>query len=193
VFENLSYEFEDGKIYCIQGKSGCGKTTLLRLIAGLRQPDAGTVTIDGKPVHRSMPDLFMMHQTYSNFPWMTVADNVLLPMKLRGKITPELMQQMNGMLERVGLANCGHLYPHELSGGMKQRVALARVLIAKPKAMLMDEPLSALDPATRTRMQDLLLETHKSQEVETGNLIIMVTHDPAEADKLGEVKIRMGA
>jgi NitT/TauT family transport system ATP-binding protein len=193
VFNDFNYTFEDKKIYCLLGRSGCGKTTLMRMIAGLQKPDRGHITFNGQEVHRSMPEIFMMHQSYSNFPWMTVLENVLLPFKLKQKITPELVEEARGMLARVGLEGSENLHPYELSGGMKQRVALARVLIAKPRVLLMDEPLSALDPLTRGKMQDVLLEIHHSQENVTGNLIIMVTHDPAEAEKLQEVTLRLGA
>jgi ABC-type nitrate/sulfonate/bicarbonate transport system ATPase subunit len=188
IFDNYNFDFEEGKFYCIMGKSGCGKSTLLRILAGLQKPTSGTITYRGESVHRSMKDLFMMHQSYACFPWKTVLQNVLVPLKINdGKISSQEKEAAKQILIDVGLPNSEELYPYQLSGGMKQRVALARVLVTKPKIILMDEPLSALDPTTRCQMQDLVLKIHK----ETNNTIILVTHDPAEAEKLQDIRINL--
>lgn len=185
ILNNYSYQFEDNKVYCIMGKSGCGKTTLLRAIAGLLKPYRGTVYYNNQKINRQNREIFMMHQHYTNFPWKTCLQNVLFPIELREKIKPEHTETALALLETVGLGGHAAKYPYELSGGMKQRLSLARVLISRPKLLLMDEPLSALDSTTRTRMQDLILAFHR----EMGNTLIMVTHDPAEADKMKDVII----
>jgi ABC-type nitrate/sulfonate/bicarbonate transport system ATPase subunit len=188
IFNNFNYTFEDGKIYSVMGKSGCGKSTLLRIIAGLQKFDVGEILYNGKKVHHRIPDLFMMHQGYTNFPWKTALQNVLMPLKYNdGRLTTEEVERAKNIMERVGLGDCVDSYPHELSGGMRQRVALARVLVTNPKVILMDEPLSALDPATRISMQDLVLEEHRRD----GDTIIMITHDPVEAQRMSDVIVNL--
>lgn len=187
ILKDFSYTFEDNKIYVITGPSGCGKSTLLRLLCGLLHPNSGFVTYeDGTVVDKADREVFMMHQHYTNFPWMTCIDNVLLPIKLFTKITKKHKEEALDMLSKVGLDQSAKQFPHELSGGMKQRVALARTLMIKPKVLLMDEPLSALDPKTRIQMQDLILDLHKA----TKNTIVMVTHDENEANKMADIRIR---
>lgn len=187
ILDGYNYTFEDNKIYCIMGKSGCGKSTMLRLIAGLIKPQQGEILYNGTKVHTSNPDIFMMHQNYSNFDWKTSLDNVLLPISLKQKITEEHEELAITMLKTVGLEDAIEKYPYEMSGGMKQRLALARTLIMQPKVILMDEPLSALDPKTRSSMQNLLLDLH----YKTKNTIIMVTHDVDEANKMKDVLINL--
>ena len=186
IFDNYSYTFELGKIYCIQGQSGCGKTTLLRVINGLLPPDKGSVLYNNIPVTKQK-QIFMMHQSYCNFPWKTALENVLLPLKIQNKITPAHISMAKLMLNSVELYQCENMYPYEFSGGMNQRLALARVLITQPKVILMDEPLSALDPFTRTAMQDLIIQLHRL----TQNTIIMVTHDPNEAQRMADIFINL--
>lgn len=187
IFNNYSRVFEDNKIYCILGKSGCGKTTLLRIIAGLLEPDSGSVTYNDKKIEKQMPEIFMMHQHYANFPWKTCLENVLFPIALKQKVTEEHRKQAIEMLMQVGLGECVKMYPYELSGGMKQRLSLARVLMTRPPVILMDEPMSALDDKTRERMQNFILNLHR----ETQNTIIMITHDVDEARKMGDVLISL--
>lgn len=186
IFKEFSYAFEEGKVYMVTGPSGCGKSTMLRLMCGLLEPDTGTVIHNGKKVHYSDVETFMMHQHYTNFPWMTCVKNVLVPVSLVTKITKEHRSEAITLLDKVGLAQAVDQYPHQLSGGMKQRLALARTLIMKPKVLLMDEPLSALDPKMRLAMQDLILTLHK----ETNNTIVMVTHDEEEAQRMSDIRIR---
>lgn len=189
ILHNFNRVFEDNKVYCLVGPSGCGKTTMLRMACGLQRPNSGTILHDGKPVHKEIQDIFMMHQHHVNFPWKNVLDNILLPLKYNdGKITSDEVDRAKEMLSLVGLGGSENLYPHELSGGMNQRVALARVLVARPKVLLMDEPMSALDPSLRVQMQDLILKFHRDAESPI-SLIILVTHDMAEANRLADEMI----
>ena len=179
---NFSYTFEDNKIYGILGESGCGKSTLLKTIAGLIYPIQGEVFIDGKILQRAdKNDVYMMHQNYTSFDWLTCLDNILIVEKINHrKITEEVRENAIEWLSKVGLQDCIEKYPKQLSGGMRQRLALARTLYMKPQIILMDEPLSALDERTRAEMQQLILDIHK----QTHNTIIMVTHSKEEANKM---------
>lgn len=187
IINNLSGSFEENKVYCILGRSGCGKSTLLKTISGLLKPSSGLVLYQNKPVTKPIKDIFMMHQAYTNFPWKNCLDNVLFPIKLNRKVTKEDIAEAQEMLKKVGLENHSTKYPDELSGGMKQRLALARILVSKPKVILMDEPLSALDDNTRNEMQNLILDMHKA----TKNTIIMVTHNINDAQKMGDQIINL--
>ena len=173
LLNQITTTFEDNKVYGILGKSGCGKSTLLRTIAGLNKQMSGSIIKNDA----SVP--YMMHQRYTNFDWLSCLDNVLIAeRKRRGR--RELKDEAIEVLKKVGLGDYLDRYPTELSGGMQQRLALARVLFAKPKVLLMDEPLSALDDTTREKMQQLILDCHK----ETQNTILMVTHSVDEAIKM---------
>ena len=169
----ITTTFEDNKVYGILGKSGCGKSTLLRTIAGLNKQMSGSIVKNDA----SVP--YMMHQRYTNFDWLSCLNNVLIAERKR-KGRRELKDEAIEVLKKVGLVDYLDRYPTELSGGMQQRLALARVLFAKPKVLLMDEPLSALDDTTREKMQQLILDCHK----ETQNTILMVTHSVDEAIKM---------
>lgn len=182
---NFSYTFEDNKIYGILGESGCGKSTLLKTIAGLIYPIEGEIFIDGNILKRAdKNDVYMMHQNYTSFDWLTCLNNILITEKIKHrKITDESKNNALLWLEKVGLKDYADKYPTQLSGGMRQRLALARTLYMKPSIILMDEPLSALDETTRAEMQQLILDVHK----ETKNIIIMVTHSKDEAQKMCDV------
>lgn len=180
IIKEYNYVFEDNKIYAITGTSGKGKTTLLRILCGLLKADKGEVLLDGAKVNKTKGDIYMVHQHYSNFPFKTCVENVLFPISFKRKVTEKDIKEAEYLLKRVGLLSYKDKYPSELSGGMNQRLALARTLMAKPKIILMDEPMSALDKDTRTTMQDLVLEMQK----ELKNIIIMVTHDENEARKM---------
>lgn len=173
LLEPLNVTFEDGKIYGVLGKSGCGKSTLLKTIAKLHKP------LSGEVVRNDTKQIYMMHQRYTNFNWLSCLDNVLIAERNKRK-RKQLTDRAKEVLVQVGLGEYLDRYPTELSGGMQQRLALARVLFVKPHYLLMDEPLSALDDATRATMQKLIMDVHK----ETGNTIIMVTHSVAEANKM---------
>ena len=167
ILEHIDQEFDDGLIYGILAKSGAGKTTLLKTIAGLLRPVHGKVIIDGTTYRNADKNpVYMMHQRYSNFGWLSCTENVLIAQrdkKLRNR------NDAIKVLAAVGLEQYADKWPSQLSGGMQQRLALARTLYVKPRYLLMDEPLSALDDKTRSKMQRLILDIH----AETGNTIIM--------------------
>lgn len=188
VLDNVSLEFVDNKIYCVLGRSGTGKTTLLRSIAGLLKPTDGKITYGDEEITKPNENIFMMHQNYANFPWKDCMENVLFPIKLKRKATKEDYIEATELLFRVGLGDHIEKYPEQLSGGQKQRLSLARVLMSKPEVILMDEPLSALDDKTRVEMQDLIMDLQK----ETKNIIIMITHSKSDADKMADHIIQLG-
>lgn len=171
LFKPINLTFEDGKIYGILGKSGCGKSTLLKTIANMHRAMGGSVK------KSDTAQIYMMHQRYTNFNWLTCLDNVLIAERKKRR-RKELIPDATAVLKQVGLGEFIDRYPSELSGGMQQRLALARVLFVKPKYLLMDEPLSALDDLTRSKMQELILDVHRK----TGNTVIMVTHSSEEAE-----------
>ena len=180
IFKNFNHEFKDGTITAIMGPSGKGKTTLIRCIAGLNKPTNGEVLYNNKVIKKPHKDIFMMHQHYANYPWKTCLENVLFPIAINRKITIQDKTKALALLDLVGLTNAANKFPSELSGGMNQRLAFARLLMAEPKVILMDEPMSALDKETRQDMQNILLDLNKK----TNNTIIMITHDLNEANKL---------
>ena len=187
LLSGFSHQF-DNKIYGILGESGCGKTTLLRTIAGLTKPLSGEVLIDGVKIGKpNRSGVYMMHQNYTSFDWLTCLDNVLIAQKIKGNVTSKDRDNAIKMLEMVKLGEHMDKYPRQLSGGMRQRLALARTLFINPKIVLMDEPLSALDNETRTEMQDLILDIHKN----TKNTILMITHSQAEANKMCDEIIKL--
>lgn len=180
IITDYSFKFENNMIYAITGTSGKGKTTLLRLLCGLIDADKGEILLDGKKVDKTKSGIYMVHQHYSNFPFKTCLENVLFSIDFKRKIKEEDIVEAKELLRKVGLGSYINKYPSSLSGGMNQRLALARTLMAKPKVILMDEPMSALDKETRCEMQNLILETQKQLK----NTIIMVTHDESEAKKM---------
>lgn len=180
LLTNFSYQF-DNKIYGILGESGCGKTTLLRTIAGLTKPLSGEVIVDGIQIKKPNKNgVYMLHQNYTSFDWLTCLENILIAKKIQGNVTEEDINNAKQMLNAVKLDKDADKYPRQLSGGMRQRLALARTLFVNPKIILMDEPLSALDGKTRCEMQDLILDIHER----TKNTILMVTHSTEEANKM---------
>ena len=189
IFENLNIEFELNKINAILGKSGCGKSTILRTLAGLLKVKKGIVYFEDNIIKGPNNDICMMHQKYVNFSWLNCFQNVLIgrhdseeykELKKLKNIDDIKKTEAYNILKKVGIEDYALKYPYELSGGMNQRLALARVIYRNPKVILMDEPLSALDPKTRKEMQDLLIDLH----YKSNNTIIMVTHDPDEAKKM---------
>lgn len=186
LMTDVNYVFDDNKIYGILGKSGYGKSTLLKTIAGLLKPISGEVIIDKNVVRNARTsEAYMMFQNYTCFDWLKCLDNVLIAKKVHDSITMTDIENAKKWLNAVGLGNDLNKYPTQLSGGMKQRLALARTLFMNPKVVLMDEPLSALDEKTRTAMQNLIIEDHKHDK----NIIIMVTHSHEEAEKVCDVVI----
>lgn len=185
LLKDFNYLF-DSKVYGILGQSGCGKTTFLRTIAGLMKPLSGNVIVNGEVVTKaSKNNIYMMHQNYTSFDWLKCLDNVLIAKKVKGKVNVEDINRAKEMISLVGLEGNEDKFPKQLSGGMRQRLALARTLFMNPEIILMDEPLSALDVNTREIMQDLIIQKHK----ETNNTIIMVTHSKEEAKKMCDVII----
>ncbi|MDX2096316.1 MAG: ABC transporter ATP-binding protein [Leptolyngbyaceae cyanobacterium bins.59] len=177
ALQNINLHVEQGEFVCAVGASGSGKSTLLRLIAGLDTPSSGEVRVDGVRVTGPGPDRGMVFQSYTLYPWMTVAQNVEFGLKLRGVSQADRRERAAEYLEVVGLTRFAKALPKELSGGMKQRVAIARALASQPKILLMDEPFGALDVQTKETMQQFLL--HIWQRTQT--TIFMITHDVEEA------------
>lgn len=175
--DNLSLEVEDRQFISIVGPSGCGKSTLLRVVAGLIQPDAGNVLLDGQPISGPGADRGMVFQSYTLFHWLTVHGNVEFGLRLKGVSANERGKIAREYLEMVGLQGFERHYPKELSGGMMQRVAIARALANQPEVLLMDEPFGALDAQTRLLMQEMLVNIWQ----QTPKTILFVTHDIDEA------------
>ena len=191
ALQNINFEIVDafsregrdvGEFRVLLGPSGCGKSTLLRLIAGLDRPDAGEVLVNDQPVHCPGKDRGMVFQKYTSFPWLTVADNIAYGLKINGVPAEKRKQTVAELIEQVGLKGFEHSYPETLSGGMQQRVAIARTLAVRPSVILMDEPFGALDAQTRSEMQQLLLRVWD----ETASTILFVTHDVEEAIYLAD-------
>jgi len=178
--DGVSLSIGSGEFFTLLGPSGCGKTTLLRMIAGFDQPDAGQILIDGKDMAGVPPedrDVHTVFQSYALFPHMTVAQNVAFPLRMGNRPPAEIGSRVREALEDVSLLGMEARYPNELSGGQRQRVALARSLINRPKLLLLDEPLAALDAKLKERMQLELITLQK----EVGVTFIYVTHDQEEA------------
>jgi len=171
-----------GEIIVFLGPSGCGKSTILKAVAGLYPPTKGEIFLDGQPITDVGRDRGMVFQAYTSFGWLTVRENVEYGMKLQGIDKKKRHVASQKYLEAVGLADFADRYPKDLSGGMKQRVAIARTLINSPKVVLMDEPFGALDPQTRWGMQGLLLDVSRNED----NTILFVTHDVSEAVYLAD-------
>ncbi len=182
ALENVTLEVHDGQFVCLLGPSGCGKTTLLRMIGGLDVPTSGTITIDGNVVDGPSPKMTMVFQEYSLYPWRTVAENVGFGLEMTGVPKEERIAEVNKRLKLVGLAGFADSYPYELSGGMRQRAAVARALATDPAVMLMDEPFGALDAQTRNKMQRELLDIWGK----TKKTIVFVTHSVDEAVYLAD-------
>jgi NitT/TauT family transport system ATP-binding protein len=174
---NISFEVTEGEFICILGPSGCGKTTLLRIISGLEQPTEGKVLIDGKDIERPNPKLGMIFQDYSLYPWRTVNDNIAFGLELQDVDKKKRQEIVRNYLDLTGLTEFGHSYPYELSGGMRQRVAVVRALAVDPVVLLMDEPFGALDAQTRNKLQNDLLDIWQK----TKKTILFVTHSVDEA------------
>ncbi|HKY44454.1 MAG TPA: ABC transporter ATP-binding protein [Pyrinomonadaceae bacterium] len=173
---------ESGEIIVFLGPSGCGKSTILKAVAGLLAPTEGEILVDGQPVTDVGRDRGMVFQAYTSFGWLTVRENVEYGLKLQGMGKSERRKISDAILKEVGLADFVDRYPKDLSGGMKQRVAIARTLVNKPRVVLMDEPFGALDPQTRWGMQSLLLDISRAEN----NTIVFVTHDVSEAVYLAD-------
>ena len=182
ALRDLSLRVDDGEFVAIVGPSGCGKSTLLHILGGFVPRDAGAMRVDGRDVHGPGPDRGMMFQDLALFPWRTVDGNVGWALEAQGRPRAERAAIVDKYLALVGLQGFRHQYPNELSGGMRQRVALARVLAFDPGVLLMDEPFGALDAQTRELMQEELQRIWQ----QTRKTVLLVTHDIEEAVYLGE-------
>jgi NitT/TauT family transport system ATP-binding protein len=184
IVEDISLAVKPGEFLCIIGASGCGKTTALRLAAGLYQPTSGAVTFDGKPMLTPRRDIAIVFQDYGKalLPWRTAAGNVSLALEASRVAASMRPARIDELLKKVGLPNHAQKYPAEMSGGMQQRLQIARCLAQEPKALLMDEPFGALDAMTRQGLQDEVLSLVRASEA----TVIFVTHDLEEAIYLGD-------
>jgi len=182
AIDDASLTFEQGELVSLLGPSGCGKTTLLRILAGLIPKTSGSVKIRGEEVTGPHPDFGFVFQTPNLMPWRTVLDNVLFPMEILGRRSGAARARALELLAMVGLEGFHTARPHQLSGGMQQRVALCRALIHEPTLLLMDEPFGALDELTRMEMNDLLLEIRRRTQA----TVVFVTHSIAEAVYLSD-------
>ncbi|MDR2421822.1 MAG: ABC transporter ATP-binding protein [Deltaproteobacteria bacterium] len=197
VLDDVALSIAKGEFVAVIGPSGCGKSTLLRLLAGLALPTVGRLTVAGQPIQGPGLDRAVVFQDYSLFPWMTCRDNIILALERAGlgATKAERREIALGYLALVGLAQDGDKLPGELSGGMRQRTAIARALAVNAPILLMDEPFGALDEITRARQQDLLLDLWQGGqgEKEAGKTVFFVTHDVEEAVILGDRVVVMGA
>lgn len=188
VLNNVNVEIKAGEFVSLIGPSGCGKSTFLRLLAGLTVPDEGLFSLDGVPITEAGYERGLVFQDPTLFPWLTVYDNIAFGLKVRN-IHHEKRKEVHDFINLVGLEGFEKAYPHQLSGGMAQRAALARALVNHPKVLLLDEPLGALDAFTRMNMQDELIKIWQ----ERGTTMVMVTHDVDEAIYLSDRIIVMSS
>jgi NitT/TauT family transport system ATP-binding protein len=177
ALSHIDLEVRDGEFVSVLGPSGCGKTTLLRIIAGLDHATGGTIQLDGRLIDGPCPRMAMIFQEYSLYPWRTVIDNIAFGLEMKGMEKQERREKALEFLELVGLVDFAGNYPYELSGGMRQRVAVARALAIDPQILLMDEPFGALDAQTRNMLQRELLEIWEK----TRKTVLFVTHSVDEA------------
>jgi NitT/TauT family transport system ATP-binding protein len=189
ALQPINITVADNDFVTILGPSGCGKSTLLRIVAGLDSPTTGRVLLDDRPVTRPGPDRGMVFQSYTLFPWLTVAENVAFGLREKGVAQKERQDVSRLWLERVGLTNFADHYPKQLSGGMQQRTAIARALANEPSILLLDEPFGALDNQTRALMQELLLGIWERER----KTVLFVTHDIEEAIFLASRVVVMSA
>ena len=186
---DISFDVHENEFCVLLGPSGCGKSTVLRLIAGLEEPSSGSLMLEGNDILGTDHERGMVFQSYTSFDWLTVQQNVEYGMKLNGVSRAERQDRADHFIDLVKLSRFRHAYPKQLSGGMKQRVAIARTLANQPSLILMDEPFGALDAETRWSMQELMISIMDS----TRTTVVMVTHDIEEALFLGDHIIFLSA
>ena len=191
ILDDISFDVVDGETLCLVGPSGCGKTTILRLLAGLLSPTRGEIRFEGAPIAGPSRERAIVFQDYTNalLPWRTVAGNVALSLEARNVPRAQQSDIVDALLQKMGLQNAAQQYPSQLSGGMQQRVQIARCLAQQPKIMLMDEPFGALDAMTRQALQDELLLLAAEQRM----TIVFITHDLEEAIYLGDRVFVLGS
>ena len=180
VLENVSFSVDKDEFICLVGPSGCGKSTVLRIIAGLEKADSGEVLFHGQPQTSPSPKLTMIFQLFGLLPWRTALENVEVPLEVLGIKKEARVEIATNYLRMVGLEGFENTYPHDLSGGMKQRVGIARALALQPQVLLMDEPFSSLDELTAKTLRELVLEIWRDQSLPT-NTFVMVSHNVEEA------------
>ncbi|MBI5442298.1 MAG: ABC transporter ATP-binding protein [Deltaproteobacteria bacterium] len=182
VLKDVTFGIRDGEILCLLGPSGCGKTTVLNILAGFQEPSRGEVAVNGRRIERPGPDRGVVFQEHGLFPWRTVLQNILFGPQMLGREPSESLSAAQQYIDLIGLRGFEHHYPHQLSGGMQQRVSIARVLVNRPDILLMDEPFGKLDAQTRAAMQVLLLDVWEKVRA----TILFITHDIDEAIFLGD-------
>jgi NitT/TauT family transport system ATP-binding protein len=184
AIQDVSFDVSPGELVCVVGPSGCGKTTLLKSIAGLLRPNTGRTVVDGTVVTGPLPGLALVFQEYTRslLPWLSVTANVTFPLKAQGVKRAERAERAAAALAEVGLDGFGDRYPWQLSGGMQQRVAIARGIAYRPSVLLMDEPFASVDAQVRQDLEDLVLRVRK----DIGMTVVFVTHDIDEAVYLGD-------
>jgi NitT/TauT family transport system ATP-binding protein len=182
AFRNVELNVRSNEVLCIVGPSGCGKTTLLRCIGGLLAPSSGQVLIDGQIVSSPRPGVAIVFQHFGLLPWKTVVDNVAFGLKIAGVSRQQLTERVEHYIRLVGLAGFENQYPYQLSGGMQQRVGLARALAIHPEILLMDEPFASVDAQTRELLQEELLRLHERER----KTMVFITHSIDEALVLGD-------
>ncbi|AND84869.1 ATP-binding cassette domain-containing protein [Clostridium tyrobutyricum] len=187
AINDINIDIKEGEFICILGPSGCGKSTLMKIMAGFMNPSRGKALVDGNKINGADHDRGVVFQQPALYPWLSVEDNVKFGLRMRRIPKKEAEQRINFFLDRIGLDEFRKLKPYELSGGMKQRVAIARVLVNDPKVLLMDEPFGALDALTREQMQNLLRHIWN----ENKKTVLFITHDIDEALYLGTKVIVM--
>lgn len=177
VIERFDNTVSTGEIVALVGPSGCGKSTLLHMVAGLQRPTGGTLRAEGRPIGEPGPERTLVFQEHALYPWMTIKENVALALEFQGRGARESREQASRWLARVKLDGFDDYYPHQVSGGMRQRCALARAFIANPKVLLLDEPFGALDALTRMTLQSVLKDLIEAERP----TVLLVTHDVDEA------------
>lgn len=185
VLENIDFSIEEGELVAVVGPSGCGKSTLLRIVNGLIPPTSGQVLYNGKQVDGINPECALVFQSFALMPWLTVKANVELGLEARGIPPAEREKRASIYIDKVGLDGFEEAYPRELSGGMKQRVGLARALAVEPRLLLMDEPFSALDALTAITLREELIDLWQSPDMPV-HTILIVTHIIEEAVELAD-------
>lgn len=191
---DVSFDVPEGELLAIVGVSGCGKTTLLRLLCGLTAPSEGTVLLDGRTVTRPSREVAIVFQDYSRslFPWLTVLRNVMFPLRRSELSRDGKKRRAAAVLGEMGLSDVADKYPWQLSGGMQQRVAIARAMASHPELLLLDEPFASVDALTRAELQDVLLHVHESREGRPAT-VVHVTHDIDEAVYLADRVLVLGS
>lgn len=184
----VNLQIKAGEFVTVLGPSGCGKTTLLHMLGGFELPTSGSITCNGVPINKPSRMLGMVFQEATLFPWRTVLQNIAWPIEQSGRSRIEALEMATEYLDKVGLHRFGKAYPSELSGGMRQRAALARTLAMQPKVLLMDEPFGALDAQTREEMQEELTRLWQA----SGLTVVFITHDITESIFLGDRVIVLG-